>query len=182
MILLSIRWSPSLPPDYPVLISVSGPNDGLSWGTAENVPHLQDLYPVPRPAWVMEGPLNVRQRPTMTADSLGFLPVDQEVTVVAFSPDARWSEIDAPYRGWVSNDYLFFLSDRLPDIRIRLAMEHAEITASILWVRSGPSVESATVDRLGPYESIVVVASTLDGNWKQIVAPVQGWLNAGHVR
>ena len=136
---------------------------------------LLAAYPLPRPAWVSEDQLTIRASPATSATALGVLPAQQKLIVVEFSTDRQWSRITAPANGWVHNRYIQFLSEGTPAVRTVLGVEHAQVIAETLNVRSGPGTEFSIVQSLGSGQKVIIVAAVTERSWQQIIMPVKGW-------
>lgn len=145
---------------------------------AWTAPLLVTAYPLPRPAWVQEGPLHIRSEPARGARSLGLLPAGEAVTVVRFSGDGAWSQISAPAIGWINNEFLRFQSEGIQPLDTRLRLAQARPIVASVNVRNGPGTEFPVVGRLTADQTVVIVATDLDGGWQQILMPVQGWVRS----
>ncbi|MCC6168847.1 MAG: SH3 domain-containing protein [Caldilineaceae bacterium] len=135
---------------------------------------LASYVTLPRIAWVTEGPLLVRQGPSTGDAHLATLRAKEGVTVDGFSVDGAWSHIAQPNDGWVSNQYLSFLTDDAKEFV--LLQVRRETVAAPLVIHQLPNAGSATVTQLQPGDSLVTVAITLDGAWRQTAYPASGWV------
>jgi hypothetical protein len=137
--------------------------------------YLAAAYPVPRLAWVAEGPLLVRPGPAPDGGYLATLEAKTGVTVDAISDDGRWSRITEPAAGWVSNDFLTFLSE--DDARALVQLDIVQLQAPApVEIRSAPADTAALVGTLVQRDGAVGVARTADGAWRQIAWPQPGWV------
>jgi uncharacterized protein YgiM (DUF1202 family) len=125
---------------------------------------------------VSAGPLVVRSDPSAESSPLELLPVDQQVRVTAFSPDGAWVAINEPATGWVSNRFLRFQSDAGAYATV-VALEQATVTNTGANVRAGPGLEHPVIGGLQEGESVVIVATHVDGAWKELAQPLRGWVN-----
>ena len=146
------------------------------------VEQLVTTYPLPRTAWVSEDQLIVRAGPATGTAALGLLAAGQVVKVVAFSTTGEWSQISTPQAGWVNNAFILFQTEQTPIVYTVIKMEQAQSTVDQLNVRSGPGVSFAIVGNLGLNQTIEIVATTQDQQWKQIITPVQGWVSTAFVQ
>lgn len=135
---------------------------------------LTSTVTLPRIAWVTEGPLLVRQGPSTGDAHLATLQAKTGVTVDGFSADGAWSHIAQPNDGWVSNQYLSFLTDDAKELV--LLQVHRETVTAPRVIYQLPDAGSATVAHLQPGDSLVTVAITLDGAWRQTAYPASGWV------
>jgi hypothetical protein len=130
---------------------------------------------LPRTAWVTEGPLLVRLGPSTGDSHLDSLEAKTGVTVDDFSTDGKWSHIVQPLDGWVSNEYLSFLTDGDAQEFVLLQVRH-ETAAAPLVIYALPAVDSTQVALLETGDQLVTVAITLDGAWRQTAYPDAGWV------
>jgi uncharacterized protein YraI len=137
---------------------------------------LADHYPPPRFAWVQAGPLTVRSGPSTAATPLGLLAVEQEVRVVGYSPDGKWSQIETPQAGWVNNRFLRFQTAATPPQQTILWTAEARITGGPVNVRGGPGLEHPILHQLEGDLPVTLIATDLSGDWSEIAAPVHGWV------
>jgi hypothetical protein len=151
--------------------------NGIADTAANPADYLAATYALPRIAWVTEGPLMVRQGPSLTEDYLGTLQARTGVTVDGFSEDGAWSRIQEPNAGWVSNGYLAFLSDGEVKEMVQLDVRQTVGRAALV-VRTLPDGAAPQAGVLPAGASIVVVARTLDGAWSQVVQPLAGWISS----
>jgi uncharacterized protein YgiM (DUF1202 family) len=138
---------------------------------------------MPLPVWANVNQstvtLNVRAQPTVDSDILGFLPANAPVEVVAFSEDGRWSQIERPRMGWVSNDFLLFQSQDAAHSSIQLDVHPRRAQRYEVAVRATPHANAEVVATLPPEEAVIVAARL--GNpatWFQIADPAVGWVAA----
>lgn len=137
--------------------------------------YLTSYVALPRTAWVTEGPLLVRQGPSTDDAHLDTLQAKTGVTVEEFSADGQWSHIVQPIDGWVSNQYLSFLTDGVAQ-QLVLLQVHRETTTAPLVIYELPGADSRQITQLEAGASLVTVAITLDGAWRQTVYPAAGWV------
>jgi hypothetical protein len=97
--------------------------------------------------------------------------------VDSYTEDGTWSHIASPDVGWVSNEYLFFQTADGAGTSVMLDFRQA-LASAPLTVRNLPSPEGAPVDEVAAGTPVLAVATTLDGQWRQVVQPVQGWVAA----
>jgi uncharacterized protein YgiM (DUF1202 family) len=138
---------------------------------------------VPLPAWAnvseVAVTLYVREQPALESNVLDFLPAGEPVEVVAFSADGRWSQIERPRMGWVSNDFLLFQSQDATLSSIQLNVEQRRAQRYEVAVRAAPTVNADVTTTLSPDEPVIVAATTGEpANWYQIADPVIGWVAA----
>ncbi|MFN8486379.1 MAG: SH3 domain-containing protein [Caldilineaceae bacterium] len=146
------------------------------------VDQVSGIYPLPRTAWVGGDQLTVRAAPTINAAARGLLPAGQMLTVIEFSQDGVWSQIAAPAEGWVANAFVLFQSPDAPEIYTIIKVEHAQIKTEQLNVRNGPGLAFPIVGSLGLGQTIEIVATTQDKQWKQIITPIRGWVSTNFVQ
>ncbi len=142
---------------------------------------VERAYPLPRMAWVSDGPLLVRTGPDMSQQSISMLPAGESVQVTEFSEDMQWSHIVEPLDGWVSNWYLYFLASGEPAPTVRLLYQEMAAASAEVSVHAAPDANSAVVDVLDAGERTVTMARTADGQWLHAVRPTQGWVAADNL-
>jgi SH3-like domain-containing protein len=141
--------------------------------------YLTKLIPLPTWANVNVVTLNIRQAPALNSDVLDFLPEGAPVHVIAFSEDGRWSQIERPRSGWVSNEFLLFQSQDATLTSIRLNVHPRRTQPYAVEVRAAPRLDAEVTETLPP--GTVVVVATLIGEpatWYQIADPAIGWIAA----
>jgi SH3-like domain-containing protein len=141
--------------------------------------YLSAVMPLPTWANVNENTitLNVRALPTVDSDILDFLPAGAPVEVVAFSEDGRWSQIERPRAGWVSNDFLLFQSQDASHTSIHLDVHPRRAQRYEVAVRAAPNANAKVIETLAPDEAVIVAARLDDANtWVQIADPAVGWV------
>jgi uncharacterized protein YraI len=138
--------------------------------------HLAEHYPPPRAAWVQAGPLTVRSGPSTETTPLGLLAVAQEVRVRGYSPDGKWSQIEAPQAGWVNNRFLRFESAATPPQQTILWTAEAYIIGGPVNVRAGPGLEYPVLHSVTGTVPVSLIATDLSGSWSEIATPVHGWV------
>jgi len=151
--------------------------DRLGDGTQSDLDLLNSLVTLPRTAWVTEGPLLIRQGPSTEDAYSATLDAKTGVTVIEFSPDGAWSHIALPDDGWVSNQFLSFLTDGDAKELVQLQVRRETVTAPLV-IHTLPIPDSAQVAQLDAGDPLVTVAVTLDGRWRQTAEPVVGWVAA----
>jgi uncharacterized protein YraI len=150
----------------------------LSIPTASQTARLVAAYPPPRTARVSAEVLTIRSGPSTGAEPVGTLMSGQEVTVVDFSVEGGWSQIEAPAPGWVSNEFLYFRTDEALMLDVRLVVADGIVIGEYVNVRQGPGTDHPIVDALVVGQAVGIIAVTLDGGWWQIASPVRGWVSA----
>ena len=63
-----------------------------------------------------------------------------------------------------------------------LRLELGRPIAASVNVRSGPGTDYTILGYLSADQTVVIVATHLDSDWKQIIMPRQGWVRADLVR
>jgi hypothetical protein len=149
--------------------------------TASQTDPLLAAYPLPRMARVGAEQLAIRGGPSLGAEPVGTLVLGQEVTAVDFSVDGGWSQIESAAPGWVSNEFLYFRSDRLPNLDVRLVLADGTVVGEYVNVRQGPGTDYPVIGALVSGQAVIIIGMTLDGGWWQIADPAQGWVSAGLV-
>jgi uncharacterized protein YraI len=139
------------------------------------VDYLTAAYALPRIAWVTEGPLLVRQGPSTDDPWQTTLDARAAVTVDGVAENGGWSHIQTPAAGWVSNDYLSFMTDGEPKVMVQLHVRQMATPTTVV-VRAAPTSDAALVGEVAAGSSIVAIATTLDGAWHQVVQPLAGWV------
>jgi hypothetical protein len=157
--------------------SVPGP---ASQTGAERVPLLEHYAP-PQNATVLANGLYVRAGPSVSESGLGLLQAGQSVTVVAYSPDARWAEVSGLTPGWVSTEYLAFTLSSGREVRLSPQSGRVQPQLERVALHSEPLHSAPHVGNLNGGEEIIAIAATLDDTWLHIVSPVSGWLMRGAV-
>jgi len=153
----------------------AGPIRSPGTGAQRDLDYLNASVTLPSAAWVTEGPLWVRQGPSTNDPGLTTLDAKTGVTVVEFSADGGWSHISLPYDGWVSNQYLSFLTDDAAKVMVQLQVRRATAGAPLA-IYTRPDAASEQVGQLDPDDTLVTVAITLDGAWQRVADPVTGWI------
>jgi hypothetical protein len=145
--------------------------------------YLNKVMPLPTWANVADEPLLVREGPSTDLPFFATLYTGNPVNVIAFSEDGKWSQIKSPYEGWVSNDFLLFVSESATQARVRLNVQplRARYELKVLAEPKSGAAETAT---LSTGELVVVAAEIAPegGNsatWYQIAEPMVGWVAAG---
>lgn len=143
--------------------------------------YLSEVMPLP--AWanvnVSEGPLLVRQGPSTDQPWFTTLQDGEPVHIEAFSEDGKWSRIRSPHAGWVSTDFILFISADATQSRIRLSVQQRRTQPYEVSVRAEPDANASVTATLPPNE-LVVVAAVLGepATWYQIADPLVGWIAA----
>jgi hypothetical protein len=137
--------------------------------------YLTAAYALPRIAWVTDGPLLVRQGPSTDDPWQATLEARAAVTVDSFAENGGWSHIQTPAEGWVSNDYLSFMTDGETKVMVQLHVRQTAAPTTVV-VRAAPTADAAVMGEVAAGASIVAVATTLDGAWHQVVQPLPGWV------
>lgn len=137
---------------------------------------------MPLPTWanvnVADEPLLVRQEPTTAAPYLSVLQDGTAVNVIGFSDDGRWSQIRSPYRGWVSNDFLLFISADATHSAVRLGVQQLETRYDVKVV-AAPAANGAEIATLSRGETVIIAASVGEpATWYQLADPDVGWIAA----
>ena len=147
-----------------------------------NAPRFYASQVMPLPTWarvaVPEAPLMIREGPSTEMPHLGVLQDATPVNVIAFSEDGRWSQINSPRGGWVSNDFLLFTSEDVShsSVRVRVEPRRTRYETRVLVAPRADAAEVTTLNR----DALVIVGATL-GNpveWVQIADPTVGWVAA----
>ena len=134
--------------------------------TTDGVP----VVPQPQPAQPAGGgtrftvtadTLNVRSGPGASNAAVG--TVSRGTVVTAVAEQNGWKQLTAPVAGWANAQFL------------QAAPAQFTVTADTLNVRSGPGTSSAAVGTL--QKGTVVTAVAEQNGWKQITAPVAGWVS-----
>jgi|GEM_PF-2431306 len=129
-------------------------------------------YPPPLEARIEADLLNVRSAPDLNADVLGKVgPIGATVTVDRFNEDGEWSHIGAPVAGWISNEYVTFAG-----LYVRPALGQVIQAGSV--IRSEPRVDAPATETLVAGQTLVFVALSADGQWRQVVEPSPGWVES----
>lgn len=133
----------------------------------DGVPVIPRPQPAPAagsPFTVTAETLNVRSGPDKSNAAVGTVAKGTVVTVVA--EQNGWRQITAPVAGWVSGRYL-------------QAAAQFTVTVDSLNVRGGPGASNAAIGTVSKGTVVTAVAER-DG-WKQITAPVAGWVSARYL-
>jgi hypothetical protein len=162
-------------PPEPTVVQVTPPP--VVWEGGNPAANLTTAFALPRLAWVTEGPLVLRQGPSTDEAFLATLPAKTGVTVDGFSEDGAWSHLAEPNSGWVSNQYLSFLTDDAAQAMVMIEVRQAPAPAPIV-VRALPGPDGVVVGEITAGAPMVAVATTLDGQWRQVIRPVPGWVAA----
>lgn len=165
-------------------VTVAGVNQ-ITPVTAESSSLLLGAYPLPRPAWVYAGPLIVRGGPRLEEAALGLLAMGEEVTVTAYSSDGEWAQIKRPQVGWVNQRFLRHrgvapgkpTGEITEEFDVVIGLESGQARDGPANVRAGPGLKHPVVGGLQPHEDVVVIASSIDGGWKEIISPLHGWVH-----
>lgn len=141
--------------------------------------YLNDVMPLPTRANVNDSvvTLNIRQHPTVDSNILAFLSAGESIEVVAYSEDGRWSQIQYPRLGWVSNDFLIFKSQDVTQTSVRLNFQLLRTKRYEVAVRAGPYANAKVIATLPADEAVVVAATVGEPSlWVQIADPTIGWV------
>ncbi|WP_420129737.1 SH3 domain-containing protein [Longimicrobium sp.] len=111
--------------------------------------------------------LNVRGGPDTSNAAVG--TVREGTVVTAVAEQNGWRQITAPVAGWVSGQYL----QPVPTAQFT-------VTAESLNVRSGPDKANAAIDTVS--KGTVVTAVAEQNGWREITAPVAGWVSAQYLQ
>ncbi len=135
--------------------------------------------------------INVRERPSVTSESLGMLGINTEVQIIGRDEAKAWYEIiftganGEQQQGWVAAEYI--LSDTQPDLPVT-TREDEDVNGKVsqrVNVRSGPGTDFDALGMLDANEGIVILGTNLDAMWYQIeYAPSEdnfGWVYALYV-
>jgi SH3-like domain-containing protein len=142
----------------------------------DGVPNIPQPEPQPQPAapaasgtlfTVTAATLNVRGGPDRSNAAVG--TVSEGTVVTAVAEQNGWRQITAPVAGWVSAQYL----QPVPTARFT-------VTADSLNVRSGPDRTNEAVGTVS--QGTVVTAVAEQNGWKQITAPLNGWVSAKYLQ
>ena len=139
---------------------------------------IEQIYTLPRMAWVSAGPLLVRGGPSTDHESVAMLQAGEALTVTAFSPDAAWSQTTQPAQGWVSNQFLSFLSPGDVPVSVRIGVQALTVASGPTPVFETPDAAGAVARMLPAGAEVVAVAATADGQWRHILQPLPGWMAA----
>jgi hypothetical protein len=137
---------------------------------------------MPLPTWanvnVADEPLLIRQESSTNSPFISVLQDGTPVNVVAFSEDGKWSQISSPYEGWVSNDFLLFISEDSTHSSVRLHVQQLRTRYEVK-VHAAPVAGTPAIDTLSS-DQVVVVAATIGDppSWYQIADPSVGWVAA----
>ena len=132
-------------------------------------------YPPPREARIEADLLNVRAAPALDSDVVGKVgPLGANVTVDGFSLDGAWSHIAAPVAGWVSNEFVTFAG-------LYLRPSLGQVTQAGSVVRSKPRGDAPATETLVAGQTLVLVAFSADGQWRQVVEPSPGWVESRYI-
>ena len=133
---------------------------------------LAQRYPPPQEARIEADLLNVRAAPDLNADVVGKVgPVGAAVTVEGFNEDGGWSHITTPVAGWVSNEFVTFAG-------LYLRPSLGQVVQAGTLVHSQPQGDSPAVETLVAGQTLVLVALSADGQWRQVVEPSAGWIES----
>jgi uncharacterized protein YraI len=111
--------------------------------------------------------LNVRSGPGGSNPTVAGSPLAKGVVVTGVADQDGWKQITAPVSGWVSAQFL----QAVPAAQFT-------VTAASLNVRSGPGASNPTVAGSPLAKGVVVTGVADQDGWKQISAPVSGWVSA----
>ncbi|MEX1021238.1 MAG: SH3 domain-containing protein [Litorilinea sp.] len=147
---------------------------------------LNTLYAPPVAARVIADPvLNIRQAPSLDSARAGGVSIGANVTVIRYSPDAQWVEINAPVAGWVSAEFLAFTGQSENagsiDVRIRLGTGRVAPQRGAALLHTMPAIAATEGAQLAAGTDIIVIATTLNEEWVQIAAPTVGWLQSSAI-
>lgn len=138
---------------------------------------LAQLYTPPVEARIEADLLNVRSQPGLDAEVLGKVgPLGANVTVDGFSETGEWSHIGAPVAGWISNEFVTFAGGTAG--RVHLMPGLAQVIQAGTPIRSEPRADAPAVATLVAGETLVLVAVSADGQWRQAVEPAPGWVES----
>ncbi|RLT34338.1 MAG: SH3 domain-containing protein [Chloroflexi bacterium] len=135
-------------------------------------------YPPPLEARIEADLLNVRASPALDAAVLGKVgPLGAAVTVDGFTPEGDWSHITDPVAGWISNEFVTFASG-IPGQRVYLQPALGQVTEAGVPLRSTPRADAPVTATLVAGQTLVLVARSADGLWRQVVEPWPGWVES----
>ncbi len=136
---------------------------------------LAQRYPPPQEARIEADLLNVRAAPDLNADVLGKVgPLGATVSVDGFSDDGGWSHITAPVAGWVSNEFVTFAG-------LYLGAGLGQVVQAGTLVHAQPQRDSPAVETLVAGQTLVLVALSADGQWRQVIEPSPGWVESRYI-
>lgn len=136
---------------------------------------LAQRYPPPQEARIEADLLNVRAGPDLNADVVGKVgPVGATVSVDGFSDDGDWSHITAPVAGWVSNEFVTFAG-------LYLGATLGQVVQAGTVVHAQPQPDSPAIETLVAGQTLVLVALSADGQWRQVVEPSSGWVESRYI-
>jgi uncharacterized protein YraI len=157
--------------------SFPGFNSWTNTNSRSPVTDLEEAYPLPQLAFINAISVNVRQGTSTQDEVVGQLTGGtQNVTVVEYSADGRWSRIETPQQGWVSNDFIYFNNPHSPGNLVRLGIDERTVSAVAGAIYSGPGANFNQTFTIGMGEKVVLIASTADGSWVQVSWPASGWI------
>ncbi|MGB5048871.1 MAG: SH3 domain-containing protein [Caldilineaceae bacterium] len=136
---------------------------------------LAEGFPPPQAARIEADLLNVRAAPDLNGEVLGKVgPLGAAVTVDGFNEDGSWSHIAAPVAGWISNEFVTFAG-----LYLRPGLGQVIQAGSV--VRSEPHRDAPAIDTLVAGQTLVFVALSADGQWRQVVEPSPGWVESRYI-
>lgn len=173
-----VGWLPALPSQalepQPALVEGGAP----LLSQADVVAALALRYAPPLEARIETDLLNVRATPALHADVLGKVgPVGANVTVDGFTDDGAWSHITAPVNGWISNEFVTFAGEAQGQ-RVYVQPVLGQTREPDLPVRSAPRADAPVTATLAAGQTLVLVAISADGLWRQVTAPSPGWVES----
>lgn len=160
---------------------LAGPQQWFIAVRPDPADQVEQVYTLPRMAWVSDGPLLVRSGPSTEHESLAMLYAGDALTVTALSPDAAWSQTAQPVEGWVSNQFLNFLSPGDVPVSVRIGVEALAVANDPTPVFETPDAAGAVAGMLPAGAEVLAVAATADGQWRHILHPMPGWMSAANL-
>jgi len=143
---------------------------------------VEQLYTLPAMAWVSDGPLLVRSGPSTEQHSVALLQAGDALTVTALSRDAAWSQTAQPVQGWVSNQFLNFLSPGDVPVPVQIHVQAMVVSSDQTPVYEAPDTASPVAAMLPLDAEVISVAATADGQWHHILRPLPGWMPTAHLQ
>ena len=161
--------------------TVTSEADGHSPAPANAATALALRYPPPLEARIEADLLNVRAAPALDAEVLGKVgPLGATVTVDGFSASGEWSHIAAPVEGWISNEFVSFAGETAGE-RLFLQPSLGQVLEAGLPIRNAPRADAPTTATLLAGQTLVLVALSADGQWRQVVEPSPGWVESRYI-
>ena len=152
--------------------------EGNQSGPVDAATALALGYAPPLEARIEADLLNVRAAPALDAEVLGKVgPLGASVLVDSFTDDGAWSHIAAPVNGWVSNEFVTF-AGATPEQRVYVQFARGQTTETSLPVRSAPRADAPATATLEAGQTLILVAVSADGLWRQVVEPFPGWVES----